>query len=120
MEEALRKDKKICSNCQSQETYKNQWYYHNNKSFCKKCQNKLFVNPKWHPLTNNKRIKFMGKVILLDRNPRTGICSKCGVKRVTNLHHLLYDELDPLAYTIELCQSCHMTESIRLGQIYRK
>jgi len=60
-----------------------------------------------------KRINFKGKLIGLEKEPRIGICSKCGksvkkgeIKR-TNLHHLKYDPKNPLNHTIELCVGCH-------------
>jgi len=71
---------------------------------------------KWaekNPEHNLSKIRFKGKRVQLDHNPRTGICSKCGktvesgeIKR-TAMHHKEYDESNPLAHTVELCVSCH-------------
>lgn len=107
---------KSCVIC-GQSTYRNQWY----KGRCKKCYNRLILNPKWHPITHKKwnpiwnpnDILFKGKSIHLKENPRKGVCSKChrkvgqGIKR-TNMHHLQYHDDDPLKDTIELCVSCHV------------
>lgn len=67
-----------------------------------------------HPGCNQKRVKFLGKNITLDRNPRLGICSECGrsVKsgeiRRTGMHHDKYDPTDVLRHTRELCTACHL------------
>ena len=77
-------------------------------------------NDKWNPINNPKRIRlqFKGKTLLLKENPRKGICSKCGKKTRTHIHHFAeYHENNPLKDTIELCSSCHAYESWRLGQI---
>ena len=59
---------------------------------------------------NKKRIKFKGKTLVIDHNPRTGKCSKCDrTDMLTNMHHTRYDESNPVAHTIELCVSCHAT-----------
>ncbi|KKN76225.1 hypothetical protein LCGC14_0372510 [marine sediment metagenome] len=56
-------------------------------------------------------VEFKGKTIQLDFEPRKGYCSKCGKKDDhTVLHHTAYLEKDPLAYTVELCASCHNKE----------
>ncbi len=71
---------------------------------------------KWeknNPEHSLSKIRFKGKRIQLDHNPRTGTCSNCGktvesgeIKR-TAMHHKKYDEANPLAHTVELCISCH-------------
>ena len=84
------------------------WYFHEGKTYCEKCNSKLFKNP--------RRLNPKGKHrIVLEQNPRTGICQIClrkvgeGIKR-TSLHHIQYHN-DPLKDTIELCNSCHMKET---------
>ena len=53
-------------------------------------------------------VSFKGKTIPLDFEPRTGYCSDCGnYDEHTHLHHLKYDEKNPLDNTIELCGVCH-------------
>ena len=63
---------------------------------------------------HKKRMTFKGERIQLKKNPRKNICSVCGkkypddLKTQTCVHHLKYDESDPLAHTVEMCSSCHM------------
>lgn len=89
-------------------------------NLCKKCFNKIY-NKKWNPINNPinssinnpRRITFKGKQFYLVDNPRTNICSNCGKKypeeliRQTDLHHIIYDNDNPILNTIELCLSCH-------------
>ena len=56
-----------------------------------------------------RRISFQDKRLVLPFKPRTGKCSACGKIGKTHLHHEKYDPKDPLAHTVELCISCHMT-----------
>lgn len=71
---------------------------------------------------DKKRIRFKGKQIRLDHNPKTGTCTKChrsvnsGEIKLTNMHHEKYDESHPIAYTIELCVSCHMKREAQLRE----
>jgi len=61
----------------------------------------------------NKRLKYRGKSIVYDKDIRTGECHFC--KKSTNkkeitrtvLHHLKYNDSKPLAWTVEVCLSCH-------------
>ena len=63
----------------------------------------------WNP----KILHFRGEKIVYDQDIRKGECLVC--KRngkaqysgPTYLHHLFYDDTDPLAYTIEVCGRCH-------------
>lgn len=61
----------------------------------------------------HRRINFKGKIIRLGFVPRIGICSKCGKKGKTDLHHEEYDSNNILANTIELCDSCHSKETTK-------
>ena len=61
---------------------------------------------------DGRTLCFRGRHLTLVKNPRTGKCAECGaVKGVdcttTHIHHEQYDEFDPLAFTVELCPSCH-------------
>ena len=56
---------------------------------------------------NKRKIKFKGKSMILDHEPRIGICSNCGKEGQTNLHHTKYDSNNPLKHTRELCVGCH-------------
>lgn len=53
------------------------------------------------------RLTFKGERHIIDRKPRTGICSRCGRLGYTHIHHNEYIEEDHLACTIELCPVCH-------------
>jgi len=51
--------------------------------------------------------------MIFDKDIRTGICHFCKKstmkKEITRtvLHHLKYDDLNPLDWTVEICLSCH-------------
>jgi ribosomal protein S27AE len=118
-------DKRICFNCGLSQTYTNQWYKHNEKHYCKKCNNKLYNNPKWHSITRNWVTSFKGKSRYIGFRPKREVCSRCGMKKgekytiwgeqktvKIDLHHIQYHEDDPLKDTIELCGRCHIYESI--------
>jgi len=67
-------------------------------------------NPKFW---NKKRIRYLGSDRFFDQEVRTGECFFCKREgraqksKITNLHHEKYDHSDPLAWTIEVCKSCH-------------
>jgi hypothetical protein len=123
-----RKVKNICIACDTEVTYINKdgsehWRYHDGYIFCKNCYAKYVYDPtkpeRWNKkyaiINDPKRINFKGKNKRLKINPRKGVCSLCGAMKGidckrTAMHHLIYDESDPLANTIELCLSCHMKE----------
>jgi hypothetical protein len=119
------------------------WYHKDNGFICSKCYNKnrrlqfreLLLqrvkichenNPDSVRRAHKKRILFKGKHITLGQNPRSGICSKCnksiknGEIKQTHIHHEKYDDSNPLAYTKELCPSCHAKTSWALQQIRNK
>ena len=130
MSNKIPKDRK-CSQCGSDKTYvkKNghvQWYFQNKNPklpLCGKCwaeswrdKNPLKVR-QYKQKQLEHQIFFLGKSITLDKPiPRTGICTMCkmslkkGEIKATVMHHVKYDSNNPLAYTIELCQSCHNIE----------
>jgi hypothetical protein len=63
-------------------------------------------------------MKFKDKVIHIEKNPRTGVCSLCGNKvgegiKRTGMHHIEYHDRNPLKDTVELCGSCHIKESMK-------
>ena len=65
---------------------------------------------------------FMGKRIKHDFMVRCGVCNWCravtGIDTMrTILHHdeNRYDSNNPLRFTIEICNSCHSTETWRIG-----
>ncbi len=114
----------ICYNCSSNTTYIRKdgntvWYNHNDNWYCEKCNNKLFKNPKWHPINSLRRVcnHIEGKQEYVKTNPRTGVCSICGaIKGIdcerTAIHHIEYDKEDVLLNTIELCASCHAKQKL--------
>jgi hypothetical protein len=124
-----------CTSCGSNTTYvdrkgRSHWYDHDGW-YCEKCNNKILKNLKWHPITRKRKLNFKGKQIYIGINPRKGQCSECGKRigdlyinkwgvvdtiKTTHMHHIEYDETDPLAHTIELCSSCHVKETWLLGQ----
>ncbi len=78
-----------------------------------------------------KILTYLGQKMVFDQDIRTGICYFCNKegrpKRSTRtfLHHLKYDDSDPLAWTLELCGSCHYHVDINNKKIvdryfYRK
>jgi hypothetical protein len=120
MESIISANKRVCTNCNSTKTYIEKrgwphWYNRDSKWFCEKCNNKLFKNPKWHPITNPKRFRFKNRFLYAEKNPRSGRCSICGMKKDTDTHHWFYLIIMPWACTVELCNSCHVYESWRLG-----
>ena len=62
---------------------------------------------------NKRTISYLGDKIYFDQEVRTGecvVCKKDGRMQKsgkTYLHHLKYDHDDKLAWTIEICGSCH-------------
>lgn len=73
----------------------------------------LYENPYKKQYYLNRKIKFNGKSITVNKQLRSGVCVKCqksvknGDIKITNLHHLKYDILFPAENTIELCVGCH-------------
>jgi len=72
--------------------------------------NEIFKNQKhW----KNKTITYLGDKKYFDQDVRTGVCYFCNKEgrtqksKTTFLHHAKYDHSDPLAWTIEICGSCH-------------
>jgi len=61
----------------------------------------------------NKILTYRGVKVVYDQNIRTGICYFCkrdGRPQKSGpryLHHAKYDNSNPLAWTIEVCGSCH-------------
>jgi len=112
------------------------WHNHDGYWYCNTCYMKYVRNPaklyqEYNKDYKSRRLLFRDTRLILDRNPRKGVCSRCGKKNgeifintkgresivQTHLHHTEYDPNDPLAHTVELCESCHLVESIRLGQV---
>ncbi len=66
-----------------------------------------------HEFYKNKRLKYRGRNMVFDKDIKTGACQFCEKltkkKKYTRtvLHHLKYQDSDPLAWTVEICPSCH-------------
>jgi len=62
---------------------------------------------------NKRRLHYLGDDIYFDQEIRTGVCYLCKrdgrlqKSKTTFLHHLKYEHEDKLAWTIEVCGSCH-------------
>jgi hypothetical protein len=118
-----------CYTCGSNKTFmrknrnwREEWHPNHdldNNVLCHKCYVRYFDSHKYHvkirayrSVYGKKRIQFKSERRITNTLPRTGICSKCGAItgincERTSLHHEKYDPTDPLAHTIELCNSCH-------------
>ena len=118
-----------CVNCNSTTTTLRKgtkyqyWFKHKEKDgyVCKKCYNKLYLNPRWYEKNSSRLLWWTptGKLIRVKENPRKGVCQWCGKKGFTNIHHFAeYHEDDPLKDTVELCASCHTKETRRLEKVY--
>jgi hypothetical protein len=119
-----------------------QWFCHDGHWLCRQCYDYYVWHPYRNPIDNKKyrstmiehnkkRIRFHNHYIYFKDNPRKGVCKLCGKKKgdkfinskgkpaitATDIHHFQYHEEDPLKDTIELCDSCHLKEGVRLGQI---
>src|SRR6476619_556369 len=101
---------KQCSICGSKTTKKqvngkyDHWRTINKKRVCCACHYKYYY---W---TNQRfrEIRFCGRRVLLTFNIRTGICSECNRKLITNMHHYMgYWIIFPWFATRELCVRCH-------------
>jgi hypothetical protein len=117
-----RTERRNCYLCGTSNTYINKsglevWRKGDGEWFCTKDWDKYFINPLKNPINHARRITFKDKQVLIKRNPRSGICSSCGKKGITDMHHLEYHDDDPLKDTVELCKSCHMQETWRIRKL---
>lgn len=130
--------KRQCYACGSKQTYYHpkdyshprgysHWYANGNTGLflCKRCYDRYFTNPKWHPITNARLFSFKGQMLQASEgNGRIGVCNICRAVKPfdcqrTVLHHVKYDSKRPLAYTIELCPRCHYREHPRKLKNYK-
>lgn len=95
--------------------YKQEYYIKNRQRLLIKQKNYAVNHKQEIKEYKSRRILFKDKRIFVDSNPRTGYCSNCGYKGRTNLHHIKYDESNPLGHTIELCPRCHINEHRKNG-----
>lgn len=89
-------------------------YYQKNKERIKPIKRKYSTdnrerfreyNKTWR---QNHQIYFLDKKISVDFIEKTFSCICCRFQGKTNFHHLKYDLNDPLKYTVELCDRCHI------------
>jgi hypothetical protein len=126
MEASRVSNNRVCFGCGSKTTNfdlrrgKPHWRWYG--GYCEKCNNKLFKNPKYKPESSKRVLYFKtwGRRVYLKNPVRKGVCARClksvikGEIKLTHMHHIQYDLKDPLAYTIELCNSCHKREHERI------
>jgi hypothetical protein len=101
------------------------WYWNYDRednSLCNQCFVRLYLR-EYHREHSRKRkefwgprrVSFKGKRVQLNFIPRKGVCEWChktisrGEIKTTHIHHIEYDPTDPMAHTVEVCQSCHTT-----------
>lgn len=106
----LRKDGKMGA------PYANWYTNKDGKWLCRKCYFNTIQNPKWNPIFrkihNPRRLTYKGKVVLLAKPPRVGVCNWCRAVvpfdcQRTNMHHESYHDDNVLKDAIELCPRCH-------------
>jgi len=80
-------------------------------------------NAKIRPFWAKRSFTWNRKRIFFDQEIKTGICYFCKKEgraqrsRTTVLHHLKYDNQDPLAWTLEVCTKCHMQIDVKNRKI---
>jgi hypothetical protein len=103
MGDSSSKDKRICVNCGIDKSIRrgwSSWRHYKDGFLCEKCYTRLISNP--------RLLHYKDKFIFLKENPRKGICSWCGKKGITQMHHFAeYHDDDPLKDTVEICVACH-------------
>lgn len=116
---------RVCYSCGSDKS-SGDWFFNydiNNSNFvlhvlCYDCYNHLVKTPNYaerEHAKNQFRFYYKRKEVFTDVVQRTGYCSlpTChkniydGSCKLTNMHHIFYDDNDPEAGRIELCPSCH-------------
>ena len=96
------------------------WRRKNDQWYCQKCFNRLFtpperikrLNTKWNPIRNARSIRYKKRRVNVGFNPRTGVCSLCRKQGLTHIHHMKYNDENPLKDTIEICPRCHKYERV--------
>lgn len=127
---------RTCSKCGSNKTYIRKdgnhkgprWRFDEaGNRLCDKCYKHFVYNPSltrigfWKEYHRTHRvIRFKQKYARVATDIRKHLCSKCGKKGLTHLHHEKYDEQNILAHTVELCASCHAKENHRLAGRWAK
>ena len=71
------------------------------------------INAKNREYWKKRTMTWHKKKLFFDHKIKTGICYFCKREgraqksKVTTLHHLKYDNQDPLLWTVEVCNTCH-------------
>jgi hypothetical protein len=92
----------------------NSWYFtfDPDSTLCSKCYsfyaNKLVEWSGKRQWYNKRRVRYgNGKRIMMDRNYKIGICTKCHIEKNTGFFHTeKVDDSNPLEYALELCRPC--------------
>lgn len=98
--------------------YQEQWRLKNPEKYAAQIERSTQKLKDSGYITN--RVLFKAKRILLEQNPRLGICSMCGQKGRTEIHHIKYHNADPLRDTIEVCARCHRKREQLYGEWGKK
>lgn len=128
--------KRVCFACGSDSTYtwneSHYWFVNrdiNTNSIigflCRRCYAKIIERPNRDKekvqFQNTKRMKFKNRIVFLRRPLRIGVCNLCRAVlgeintqldkkcNATHIHHEAYDDNNPIKFTIEVCQSCHIS-----------
>ncbi len=115
----------LCKECYNKRIQKGGRYYekqlktslawkHRNKEQLKKYDKERYERfPNRFKNHRERRIKLDDRVVYVEENPRKGFCFFCGTENnkegviQNSIHHWAYDKDDYVAYSIELCGSCH-------------
>jgi hypothetical protein len=121
-------DKRLCYACSSNETYIDRegvprWYFNKGTDLvlCNKCYKHLIGDYNYVRKNRSRFYTYRNKKKQAKSDVRIGVCNWCRAvvpfdTRETHTHHdgNLYDDSNPLRYTIEICESCHPEETFRL------
>ncbi len=101
---------KICKECENAKRSKGGIYFDRVSAHHRNWRKK---NPHIRKSYQSRSVFFGGKHVLLEKSPRTNICTNCGrrhpqdLKYQTVMHHWFYDEANVLAGSVEICNKCH-------------
>lgn len=92
--------------------YRRQYYLAHHTKEIEEAKSWNNAHPEARRITNARRFVYKDKVEMMSAERRTGVCNMCravaGIDcKKTVLHHVQYEDSNPIAHTIEICQSCH-------------
>ena len=102
------------------------WRYVDGKVYCHKCYCREVSGKELMKAVQGKILIYKKRRIILKERILTGQCTFCkrtvisGEIHSTTTHHFEYDDNNPLAFTVELCRSCHARENWILEQFKPK